>query len=155
MRGEALTRARDAANAANQAKTAFLATMSHEIRTPLNGVLGMAQVMAADPLPDVQRERLEINPQSGEALLALLNDILDLSKIEAGKLDLEKADFNLEALVRSTFTGFSALATQKGLAYDLSIAPEAVGVFHGDGMRLRQVLANLVSNALKFTSHGS
>ena len=155
MREEALTRARDTANAANHAKTAFLATMSHEIRTPLNGVLGMAQVMAADPLPEVQRERLEIIRQSGETLLALLNDILDLSKIEAGKLDLEKADFNMEALVRSTFCGFSALATQKGLAYDLSIAPEAAAVFHGDSTRVRQILSNLISNALKFTSHGS
>jgi signal transduction histidine kinase len=154
-REEALTKARDAANAANQAKTAFLATMSHEIRTPLNGVLGMAQVMAGETLPEVQRERLEIIRQSGETLLALLNDILDLSKIEAGKLDLEKADFNMEALVRSTWSGFSALATQKGLAYELDIAPDAVGVFHGDSIRLRQILSNLISNALKFTSHGA
>ena len=154
-REEALTRARDAANAANQAKTAFLATMSHEIRTPLNGVLGMAQVMAADPLPEPQRERLEIIRQSGETLLTLLNDILDLSKIEAGKLELEKADFNLEALARSTYSGFSALAAQKGLGYDIDIAPDAAGLFHGDSTRVRQILSNLISNALKFTSHGS
>ncbi len=153
-REEALMRARDAANAASQAKTAFLATMSHEIRTPLNGVLGMAQVMAGEPLPEVQRERLEIIRQSGESLLALINDVLDLSKIEAGKLELENADFNLEALIRSAWSGFSAVAAQKGVAYELALSPEAAGVFHGDGMRVRQILSNLISNALKFTARG-
>ncbi len=154
-REEALTRARDAADAANQAKTSFLATMSHEIRTPLNGVLGMAQVMAADPLPDTQRERLEIIRQSGETLLTLLNSILDLSKIEAGALELEKADFNLEALARSAYSGFLAMAAQKGIAYELSMAPEAAGLVHGDSTRVRQILSNLISNALKFTERGS
>jgi signal transduction histidine kinase/CheY-like chemotaxis protein len=154
-REEALTRARDAANAASQAKTAFLATMSHEIRTPLNGVLGMVQVMAADSLPCQQRERLEIIRQSGETLLILVNDILDLSKIEAGKLELEKADFNLEALLRGVFCGFSALAAQKGLSYDIEIAPEAAALFRGDSTRVGQILSNLISNALKFTAAGS
>ena len=106
-----------AAEAANDAKCAFLATMSHEIRTPLNGVLGMAQAMAADELADAQRERLDVIRQSGEALLAILNDVLDLSKIEAGKLELEAAEFDLAALIGGAPARRSrALAEAKGLA---------------------------------------
>nr|QQZ50090.1 hypothetical protein JKL49_26320 [Phenylobacterium glaciei] len=95
-----LERARDDANAANDAKSAFLATMSHEIRTPLNGVLGMAQAMARDELPDIQRERLTVIRQAGETLLALLNDLLDLSRIEAGRLELEDSTLDVEQLVQ-------------------------------------------------------
>jgi signal transduction histidine kinase/ActR/RegA family two-component response regulator len=142
-----------AADAANRAKSAFLATMSHEIRTPLNGVLGMAQAMAAEPLPKIQRERLAIIHQSGEALLAILNDVLDLSKIEAGKLELEEIDFDLGQVVQGAHSAFTAIANKKGLSFALDI-DKARGVYRGDPTRLRQILYNLISNALKFTENG-
>jgi signal transduction histidine kinase/CheY-like chemotaxis protein len=149
-----IERARDAAQAANQAKSGFLATMSHEIRTPLNGVLGMAQAMAREPLSEAQRQRLDVIGQSGETLLAILNDILDLSKIEAGKLELEVADFNLEAVAHGAHAAFTAIANAKGLSFNLIIAPEARGIYRGDSVRVRQVLYNLISNAVKFTDSG-
>ena len=142
-----------AAEAASNAKSVFLATMSHEIRTPLNGVLGMAQAMAAADLPSIQRERLEIIRQSGEALLAILNDILDLSKIEAGKLELETAPFDLTSLVRGAQAAFTAMANRKGLSFAMETA-DAEGVYVGDATRIRQILYNLISNALKFTDTG-
>ena len=149
----ALAVARDEAEAANRAKSAFLATMSHEIRTPLNGVLGMAQAMAADELPPAQLERLAIIRQSGEALLAILNDVLDLAKIEAGKLELEEVEFDLGPLVQGVHAGFRDLAGRKGVA--LALDPgNAWGVYRGDPTRLRQILGNLLSNALKFTEAG-
>jgi signal transduction histidine kinase/CheY-like chemotaxis protein len=141
------------AEAANTAKSAFLATMSHEIRTPLNGVLGMAQAMAADRLSRVQRERLEVIHRSGEALLAILNDVLDLSKIEAGKLELEAIEFDLADLAQGAYSAFTALANKKGLSFALDIGP-ARGRYLGDPTRIRQVLYNLISNALKFTEEG-
>ena len=149
-----LVKARDAAEAANQAKSAFLATMSHEIRTPLNGVLGMAQVMANEPLDTAQRERLDVIRQSGETLLAILNDILDLSKVEAGKLGLEVVDFDIEEVARGAHAAFSAVAAAKGLAFEVSVSHAAQGVYHGDPTRVRQILHNLISNALKFTERG-
>ncbi|MDE2488736.1 MAG: response regulator [Alphaproteobacteria bacterium] len=142
-----------AAEAANAAKSAFLATMSHEIRTPLNGVLGMAQAMAADELSDVQRERLTVIHRSGEALLAILNDVLDLSKIEAGKLELEAIEFDLGEVAQGAYSAFTALANKKGLSFALSIGP-ARGRYLGDPTRIRQILYNLISNALKFTEQG-
>jgi signal transduction histidine kinase/ActR/RegA family two-component response regulator len=142
-----------AAEGANEAKSAFLATMSHEIRTPLNGVLGMAQAMAAEVLSPVQRERLDIIDQSGKALLAILNDILDLSKIEAGKLELEEIEFDLGDVARGAHSAFTAIANRKGLSFALDI-DQARGVYRGDPTRLRQILYNLISNALKFTEHG-
>ena len=154
--GEALRRAVEAAQAASRAKSSFLAVTSHEIRTPLNGVLGMAQAMANDELSDVQRDRVGVIRQAGEALLDILNDILDLSKIEAGKLDLESAPFDLEAVTRSAVGAFSATALAKHLDYELEFDASARGVFEGDGAaRLRQVLCNLISNAVKFTESGS
>ena len=143
------------AEAANAAKSEFLATMSHEIRTPLNGVLGMVQVMKHDHLPAAQRERLEVVGQSGEALLIILNDILDLSKIEAGKLELEVADFDLEALASGVQNIFEPLADAKDLVFSLTIDPGLAGLYRGDAVRVRQVLSNLVSNAVKFTSAGA
>ena len=143
-----------AAEAANDAKSAFLATMSHEIRTPLNGVLGMAQAMAADPLSAVQRERLEVIRQSGEALLAILNDVLDLSKIEAGRFELETVAFDLGDLMKGAHSAFTALANKKGLSFALTVEEPAKGVYLGDPTRVRQILYNLISNALKFTEHG-
>jgi signal transduction histidine kinase/CheY-like chemotaxis protein len=153
--GEALQRAVDAALAASRAKSSFLAVTSHEIRTPLNGVLGMAQAMANDELSDVQRDRVGVIRQAGEALLDILNDILDLSKIEAGKLDLETAAFDLEAVTKSAVGAFSATALNKGLDYGLDFPPAARGYFDGDAARVRQVLCNLISNAVKFTAEGS
>jgi PAS domain S-box-containing protein len=149
-----LVNARDAAEAANRAKSAFLATMSHEIRTPLNGVLGMAQAMAADELSAVQRERLDVVRQSGEGLLTILNDVLDLSKIEAGKLELEEAEFSIREVATSAHAAFTALANAKGLRFDLKIDEAAQGIYLGDATRVRQILYNLISNGLKFTQEG-
>ena len=153
---QARTRAREgelAAESANEAKSAFLATMSHEIRTPLNGVLGMAQAMAGDELSDRQRDRLSVVHRSGEALLAILNDVLDLSKIEAGKLELEQMEFELAEVARGAYSAFTALANKKGLSFALDIE-SARGRYLGDPTRLRQILYNLISNALKFTEQG-
>ena len=149
-----LVKARDAAEAANRAKSAFLATMSHEIRTPLNGVLGMTQAMAADELTPLQRQRLDVVRQSGEGLLAILNDVLDLSKIEAGKLELEEAEFSIGAVATSAHAAFTALANAKGLSFGLKIDDGAQGVYLGDATRVRQIFYNLISNGLKFTQAG-
>jgi signal transduction histidine kinase len=153
VRTRELETAKEGAEAANVAKSAFLATMSHEIRTPLNGVLGMAQAMQGDDLSPVQTERLEVIRQSSQALLAILNDILDLSKIESGKLELETVDFDLETVVRGAHSAFTQLANAKGLSFSLSIRG-AHGTYRGDPTRLRQILYNLFSNALKFTESG-
>jgi len=150
----ALLQAKEEAEAANRAKSSFLATMSHEIRTPLNGVLGMAQAMAADELTAHQRDRLSVIRKSGETLLAILNDLLDLSKIEAGKLELEEADFDIAELARGAHGAFTAIAHKKGLSFDLVVEQAARGVYRGDSTRVRQILYNLVSNALKFTHEG-
>ncbi|WP_233243271.1 ATP-binding protein [Caulobacter sp. HMWF025] len=150
-----LVKARDDANAANVLKSHFLANMSHEIRTPLNGVLAMAEVMALDELKPVQRDRLAVIRDSGGLLLAVLNDVLDLSKIEAGRLDLAPEDFDLATLANSLRETFMAQARKQGLAFDVAVAPEAQGVWCGDVDRLRQILGNLVSNALKFTPAGA
>jgi signal transduction histidine kinase/AmiR/NasT family two-component response regulator len=143
-----------AADAANAAKSAFLATMSHEIRTPLNGVLGMAQAMRVDELTPVQQERIAIVQQSGETLLAILNDILDLSKIEAGRLTLESVPFDLEEIVRGSHAMFAAIAEERGLVFRLDLEAGAGGLYRGDPTRVRQILHNLASNALKFTAEG-
>jgi signal transduction histidine kinase/ActR/RegA family two-component response regulator len=143
-----------AAEEANRAKSTFLATMSHEIRTPLNGVLGMAQALAVDDLSPAQRDRVSVIRESGEALLAILNDVLDLSKIEAGKLDLEETEFDLDEIARGAHSAFTALANKKGLSFALVIEEDAKGTYRGDPTRLRQILYNLISNALKFTEAG-
>jgi len=150
-----LKQARDDANAANVAKSSFLATMSHEIRTPLNGVLGMAQAMARDELSDRQRERLGVVRQAGETLLALLNDLLDLSRIEAGRLELEDGLIDVAALMHGAQATFTTLASEKDVSFALDVAPEAAGVWRGDPTRVRQILYNLVSNAVKFTARGA
>jgi PAS domain S-box-containing protein len=149
-----LKRARDEANAANAAKSAFLATMSHEIRTPLNGVLGMAQAMARDELSDRQRERLTVVRQAGETLLALLNDLLDLSRIEAGRLELEDSLIDIESLMAGVQATFTTLASEKDVSFELMVSPKALGLWRGDPTRVRQVVYNLVSNAVKFTARG-
>ncbi len=149
-----LVQAKEDAEAANRAKSTFLATMSHEIRTPLNGVLGMAQAMAVDALSVAQRERLDVVRQSGETLLAILNDVLDLSKIEAGKLELEEGRFDISELAEGALAAFMAVAQHKGVAFDLRVAAKAAGAYRGDSTRVRQILYNLISNALKFTETG-
>jgi two-component system, sensor histidine kinase len=152
-RAEALERER-VAEAANEAKSNFLATMSHEIRTPLNGVLGMAQAMTADELSGVQRERLKIIRRAGESLLAVLNDLLDLSKIEANKLELELNDFDMDHLTRGVAAAFAPLAEKKGVRFTFEIEKQAQGAYRGDTTRLRQILYNLIANAVKFTDRG-
>ena len=139
--------------AANTAKSAFLATMSHEIRTPLNGVLGMAQAMDFDELSALQRDRLHIIQESGGALLAIVNDILDLSKIEAGKLEIEEIEFDFGALCAGVSAAFTQPANKKGVSFAVDVG-EALGLYRGDPTRVRQILYNLVSNALKFTEAG-
>jgi signal transduction histidine kinase/ActR/RegA family two-component response regulator len=151
--------AQRAAVAANLAKSQFIANVSHEIRTPLNGVLGMAQVLAADDLSPTQRQRVDIIHSSGEVLLSILNDVLDFSKIEAGKLDLEAMPFNLVKVVSDVQAAFSAVAQSKNLELVVMIEgrspDDRIGdLYLGDPTRVRQIVSNLVSNALKFTPSG-
>jgi signal transduction histidine kinase/ActR/RegA family two-component response regulator len=143
-----------AAEVANRAKSEFLAVISHEIRTPLNGVLGMAQAMALNPLSRLQRHRLRVISESGSALLAIVDDLLDLSRIEAGRLEIVNADCDLQAIVEGVYSAHAAEAASKGLAFLLDIDTAACGLYRGDAGRIRQVIGNLVSNALKFTHAG-
>jgi signal transduction histidine kinase/CheY-like chemotaxis protein len=152
---KAQVHAHQAAEAANRSKSEFLANMSHEIRTPLNGVLGMLQVIERDGLPRQQAQRIAIARESGEMLLVLLNDLLDLAKIEAGGLVLDQRDFDLENTLTMTCRTFADLAAQKRLRLDLDVEDNLGGYWLGDELRLRQVIGNLVSNALKFTESGS
>ena len=149
-----LVAARDRAEQANRAKSEFLANMSHEIRTPLNGILGMVQVMERSGLGNPHAERLEIIREAGETLLSVLNGILDLSKIEAGRFELDIQEFDLAEMVGAACKPFAGLAAQKDLDFEIDIDPAAFGVWKGDPMRLRQVLSNLTANAVKFTKHG-
>ncbi len=152
---QALHAAKEAAEAASRAKSTFLANMSHEIRTPLNGVLGMSQAIASGELSAVQRQRLEVVLQSGQTLLHLLNDLLDVSKIEAGRVELEVTDFDLRALVGDLEVVYRVQAEAKGLAFRVEVDPAVQGRYRGDPTRLGQILGNLISNAVKFTSRGA
>jgi len=150
-----LVEARDAAQTANVLKSQFLANMSHEIRTPLNGVLAMAQILNLGELTEIQRERVDVIRRSGEELLMVLNDVLDISRIEAGKMEIEYGEVDPEALGEKVHTTFdSVAATKKNLAFEVEVAPSALGSRRGDPTRVGQILNNLVSNALKFTAEG-
>lgn len=154
-RDEAVAAANEAlarAEQASAAKSTFLATMSHEIRTPMNGVLGMAQAMAADELSEAQRQRLDVIGKSGALLLTLLNDVLDLTKIEARKFELEDGLVDVAELAEETQAAFEPLAQEKGV--ELSVIAPVDGTWRGDPSRVRQILYNLLSNAVKFTGQG-
>ncbi|PZO07253.1 MAG: hypothetical protein DCF28_00460 [Alphaproteobacteria bacterium] len=151
---QALSDARDTAEAANRAKSEFLANMSHEIRTPLNGVIGLAQALARTDLSPGQTEMLDLIQSSGHTLQALLSDILDLARVESGRLELADLPFDLTRAVQEAAQLYMTTATEKGLQFFVDIDPEAAVWVQGDEVRLKQVLTNLVSNAVKFTSQG-
>lgn len=150
-----VTAARDAAQAADAMKSRFLANMGHELRTPLNGVLGMSQALLRDRLTRRQRERVEVIQRSGSALLTLLNDVLELADLEAGRARRQAAAFDLEAVTAEACEIATTLAASKGVALEVAIAPSAAGAWIGDAARLRQVLYNLIANGLKFTAQGA
>ncbi|TWB64177.1 ATP-binding protein [Nitrospirillum viridazoti] len=149
-----LEQARRVAEDANAAKSVFLTATSHEIRTPLNGIIGAVQLLAAEPLAPLQRDLAVIIRDSAQTLLLLVDDLLDLSKLEAGRVDLVATDFQLAAVVTEAARLMEGQARAKGLALSTRIAPEAAATFRGDARRLRQLLLNLLGNAVKFTDKG-
>ena len=142
------------AEAANQPKSTFLANISHEIRTPLNGVLGMAQVLALGDLSAEYREQVDVILESGKTLRALMDDVLDLSKIEAGRMELAPADKNLLHVLKRQYELWLPRAAEKGIDLRLSVADDVPVELHFDAIRFGQCLSNLISNAIKFTERG-
>ena len=149
-----LAAARDAAITATSAKSQFLATMSHEIRTPMNGVLGTLSLLQDTSLSNEQREYVGQIQTSADTLLHIIDDILDFSKAEAGRLTIEEAELDLRALVEDAADLMAASAQRKGLEFAVAVDADVPNHLRGDGVRLRQVLLNLLSNAIKFTSTG-
>ncbi|MBF0418198.1 MAG: hypothetical protein HQL86_08120, partial [Magnetococcales bacterium] len=149
-----LEAARKRADEANQAKSLFLANMSHEIRTPMNAIMGLSHLVLHDDAPDRRRQHLQVIQNASHALLGIIDDILDFSRIEAGELRIEQIDFSLRAVIDEIVLLMTPKADEKGLIFDHEL-PDGDWVLHGDPLRLRQVLLNLVANAIKFTAHGA